>query len=309
MDPSLSTQPLPSKEGGPVDGGPRGPYRSDSTPIESVQAGNQNWWTSNTMSYDWKDKIDRERFSQSWFDEVDRRFIHAARLFATDAKPFDRIIPFSALSGRDVLEIGCGMGLHTELMVREGARVTALDLSPTSVEATTARLRLKGLTADVRQSDAEQLPFPDKHFDFVWSWGVIHHSARTAKIVREIARVLRPEGECRIMVYHREGMATRLCFVKDHILKGGFLRGSFDETINRHSDGFSARAYTKDQFEDLFRAFFRDVSSEVYGQEADAVPLPRFLRRFAVPLVPEAWLRRRQARCGNFLFLRARQLF
>src|SRR6516164_8941923 len=87
------------------------------------------------MSYDWKEKVKQERFTLSWFDEVDRRFFHAARLFATTTQPFDRIIPFSSLKDREVLEIGCGMGLHAELMVRAGARVTAMDLSPTSVES------------------------------------------------------------------------------------------------------------------------------------------------------------------------------
>jgi 2-polyprenyl-3-methyl-5-hydroxy-6-metoxy-1,4-benzoquinol methylase len=261
------------------------------------------------MSYDWNRKIKHHRFSLPWFDELDRRFIHSARLYGTNVQPFDRIIPFEALHGRDVLEIGCGMGLHTELMTRAGAMVTALDLSATSVEATTQRLALKGITADVRQGDAEELPFPDTRFDFVWSWGVIHHSSRSAKIVREIARVLRPGGECRIMVYNRQGMAARVAFIKDHLLKLGFLRGTFDQTLHRSTDGFSARHYVQDQFEDLFRAFFREVSCEVCGQESDAIPLPSFLRRLAVRLVSEAWLRRRQARCGSFLFLRARQPF
>ncbi len=303
MDPTLSSNRLPTDEGGTVD------HRMDSTPFESIQTGNRTWWTGNTMSYDWKDKINQERFSLSWFDELDRRFIHSARLYSTDVEPFDRIIPFSALHGRKVLEIGCGMGLHTELMTRAGAQVTALDLSPTSVEATTARLRLKGLMADVRQGDAEELPYPDKHFDLIWSWGVIHHSSRTAKIVREMSRTLRPEGECRVMVYNRDGMAARVAFLKDHLLKGGFLRGSFDQTLHHSTDGFSARHYAKDQFEDLFRAFFVDVSCEVCGQESDALPLPRHLRRLALWLMSEAWLRRRQAQRGSFLFLRARQPF
>jgi 2-polyprenyl-3-methyl-5-hydroxy-6-metoxy-1,4-benzoquinol methylase len=284
-------------------------HRTDSTPFESIQGGNRTWWTENTMSYDWHDRIKEGRFSVSWFDELDRRFSHAARLYATRAQPFDRLIPFAALGEREVLEIGCGMGLHTELMTRAGARVTALDYSPTSVEATTRRMRLKGLQAEIQQGDAENLPFASGRFDFVWSWGVIHHSSRTAKIVREIARVLRPEAECRVMVYNREGMAARVAFIRDHILKGGFFRGSFDQTLHRSTDGFSARHYVKDQFEDLFRAFFRDVSCDVCGQEPDAIPLPGFLRRLVVPFVSEAWLRRKQSRRGSFLFLRGRQPF
>ena len=52
------------------------------------------------MSYDWKDKAAAERFSLAWFDDIDGRFIDAARLFAHDQAPFDRIIPFAALKGQ-----------------------------------------------------------------------------------------------------------------------------------------------------------------------------------------------------------------
>lgn len=282
-------------------------HRTDSTPLTEVQTGNRSWWTRNTMSYDWNDRVRREGYTADWFDEIDRRFVHSARLFATDVYPFDRLIPYDRLAGRDVLEVGCGMGLHTELMVRAGARVTAIDLSDTSVAATTRRLQLRGLTASVLQGDAERLPFADRQFDFVWSWGVIHHSARTALIVRQIARVLRPDGECRVMVYNRDGMAARVAFLKDHLLKGRIFRGSFDQTLHRSTDGYSARHYVRDQFEDLFRGFFEEASTEVCGLESDAIPLPRWFRKIALRFVSPARLVRLQARYGSFLFLRAKQ--
>lgn len=284
-------------------------HRTDATPFDAIQTGNRTWWTGHTMSYDWKDRVPLERYSPGWFDEVDRRFLHGARLFAHGERPFGRVIPLDELVGRRVLEIGCGMGLHTELMARAGAQVTALDLSDTSVEATRRRMAVRGLSADVRQGDAEELPFPDRQFNFVWSWGVIHHSSRTAKIVREIARVLQPAGGCRVMVYNREGMAARVALIRDHLLRGGVFRHSYDQTLHHSTDGFSARHYVPDQFEDLFRAFFRDVSSSVCGQDSDALPLPGVLRRIALRLASDGWLRRRQARWGSFLFLRAANPF
>jgi 2-polyprenyl-3-methyl-5-hydroxy-6-metoxy-1,4-benzoquinol methylase len=283
------------------------PRRTESLSAEEVQRGNQEWWTSNPMSYDWHGEVAHAPFTAPWFDAIDARFLAAAQLDATNREPFDRLIPFDRLRGKRVLEIGCGMGLHTELMTRHGADVTAIDLTPTAVEATTRRLALRGLTARVQQADAERLPFDDRSFDFVWSWGVIHHSSRTARIVRHIARVLTPDGECRVMVYNREGMAARVAFWRDHVLKGKFLRQSFDETLWRFADGFTARHYVREQFEDLFRAFFDEVSSTVCGQEADALPMPRRLRRIARQLVSDDYLRRAQARRGSFLFLTARQ--
>ena len=280
--------------------------RTEDLAPEAVQQGNQAWWTENTMSYDWHGELTMPRFSREWFDAIDGRFIHASRLGATDTRPFDRVLPYDRLAGARVLEIGCGMGLHTELMTRAGARVTAIDLSPTSVEATRRRLELRGLSAEVKQADAERLPFDDASFDLVWSWGVIHHSARTGRVVRQIARVLRPEGEARVMVYNRAGMSAHVVFWRDFVFRAAFLRKSFEEMLYESTDGFSARYYHKEQFEDLFRAFFRDVRCEVQGQEPDAVPLPRRLRRLVAPLVSFERKRALQARYGSFLFLTAK---
>jgi 2-polyprenyl-3-methyl-5-hydroxy-6-metoxy-1,4-benzoquinol methylase len=257
------------------------------------------------MSYDWRGEIQHPRFSREWFDAIDAAHVFGARLFATDQRLFDRVMPLDALAGKKVLEIGCGMGLHTRTMAAAGADVTAIDLTPTAVEATQQRLALEGLRATVLQQDAETLPFPDRSFDFVWSWGVIHHSSRTGRIVRQIARVLKPTGEARVMVYNREGMAARVAYFRTHLLGGGFLKQSFEETLYKSSDGFSARFYVREQFEDLFRTFFEDVSAEICGQDADAIPLPRRLRVPLLRAIPESYLKAAQAKRGSFIFLRA----
>lgn len=261
------------------------------------------------MAYDWHGKIKLEKFSPAWFEAIDASFLHASRLFASSAQPFDKIMPLPELRGARVLEIGCGMGLHTQTMAAAGAEVTSVDLTATAVEATTRRLALKRLRAKVLRCDAEFLPFDSRSFDFVWSWGVIHHSSRTARIVREISRVIKTSGACRIMVYNREGMPARISFLRDHLLKAKFFRQTFEETLYQSSDGFSARFYVREQFEDLFRAFFEKVSSEVCGQESDSVPLPSSLRRLALPIVPESYLRKAQARRGAFIFLKASEPF
>ena len=284
----------------------RSEHRTDATSFDSVQSGNKKWWTNHTMSYDWEAAINAEAYSLRWFEEVDRRFVESAKIYSQMNSPFDRFIPFEQLKGKSVLEIGCGMGFHTELLVRAGANVTSIDISPTSVGATRRRLELKGLQARVIEADAEMLPFADNEFSFVWSWGVIHHSSRTARIVKHIGRVLEPAGNCCVMVYNRDGAAALRAFVKYHLLKMGFFRGkSLDEALNKNTDGFHARHYTRDQFEDLFRAFFDKVSCEVCGQIADALPLPRRIRGIAKLFVSEAWLKRKQAQRGNFLVLKA----
>lgn len=282
-----------------------GAKRTFGMSMAEVQRGNALWWNAQPMDYDWRGSNSFVAGSREWFDEIDARFVDASRLFATDSRPFDRILPLDVLAGRRVLEIGCGMGLHTETMVRAGAVVTAVDLTPTAVEMTRRRLAMKGLHADLAVCDAETLDFPSRSFDFVWSWGVIHHSSRTGRVVRQIARVLRPEGECRVMVYNREGSAARMALLR-HVLTARFLRQSMEETLFQTTDGFTARFYVKEQFEDLFRTFFEDVESEICGQDADVLPLPSPLRAPLLRMIPVGYQRRAQARRGGFLFLKAR---
>lgn len=278
--------------------------RTERQSLDAVALGNRRWWTDHTMSYDWHDTVAAEKFSKGWFDEIDRRFVDAARLFAHDQAPFDRIIPFAELRGRAVLEIGCGMGLHNELMTSAGARVTAIDISDTSVEATCKRAALKGYACDVRQGDAAAMDFPDGSFDFVWSWGAIHHAATTGRIVRQIHRVLKPGGQARVMVYNLEGMPAYMTMVRKHLI--GFWRGrSLDRALWADTDGFSARYYTRDTLADLFNTFFEKTLVDVYGQEADAIPLPRRLRALVRPLLSEDYLKRKVRERGGFLFITA----
>jgi hypothetical protein len=109
------------------------------------------------------------------------------------------------------------------------------------------------------------------------------------------------------MVYNREGAAARMGVLVEHVLKGGFLRQSIEETLFRTTDGFSARHYVRDQFEDLFRAFFDEVSCDICGQDADVLPLPRRIRTPLLKLIPESYQRAAQARRGAFLFLTAKR--
>jgi 2-polyprenyl-3-methyl-5-hydroxy-6-metoxy-1,4-benzoquinol methylase len=278
--------------------------RTDLDDPGAVQHGNRSWWSDHPMTYDWRGEIDLEPATRAWFDEIDRRFVDASRPYLTDLRPFDRIMP-DDLHGRRVLEIGCGMGLHSLELARRGAEVHAVDLTETAVEATRARMKEFEVEADVRQADAESLPYDDRTFDLVWSWGVIHHSARTARVVREIARVTKPGGQTRVMVYNRDGTSARYILLRHYLLGGEFVRRSSDETLWRWTDGYSARYYHQEQFEDLFRAFFEDVSSVLLAQEVDTVPLPRRVRSLVAPHISDQRKLRAASRWGGFLFLTA----
>jgi len=89
----------------------------------------------------------------------------------------------------DLLELGSGTGLHTDVLMRTGARVTASDISVHSLEVLSQRIgRIKTCVADI-----ESLPFEDNSFDVVACAGSLSYG-EPALVDAEIRRVLRPGG-------------------------------------------------------------------------------------------------------------------
>src|SRR4051794_10106732 len=134
---------------------------------------------------------------KAFFEEHRKVTLHAFggsldQVFVGDVKP-----------SSDVLDVGCGIGFWVHEFAERKARVSACDLSDKSVALTRERLRLYGLTADVRQANAEELPYADGSFDHVNCQGVIHHTPHTGKCLQEFHRVLRPGGTLSVSVYYK----------------------------------------------------------------------------------------------------------
>ena len=94
------------------------------------------------------------------------------------------------------LEIGCGQGVVTRLLVeRCDAQVVASDYDPAQVALAQERLAGLGGPVEFRVVDARAMPFDDAQFDAVFSFGVLHHiPGGWREAVVETARVLKPGG-------------------------------------------------------------------------------------------------------------------
>lgn len=285
--------------------GTHGDKRLGSDSLDAVQDRNRGWWERTPMTYDWRAASPGHR-DLTWFDEQDRLNVEAHRFFATDRTPFDRLIPFPDLRGRRVLEIGVGAGFHAELMARAGAEVTGIDLTDAAIATARRRFDLKGLDARFLRWDAEQpLNEFDRRFDFIWSWGVIHHSARTARIVRNVASWLTDSGRFAGMVYHREAMSAAAALFLHGVLRGKLWSGSIDEMLWRSTDGFSARFYPAELWRDLLVGFFESAEVDVAGLESDVLPVPRALRKALLGRLSAGRTRALLARWGSFVTFNA----
>jgi ubiquinone/menaquinone biosynthesis C-methylase UbiE len=243
----------------------------------------RDWWNRNPMSYDVDDPIPYAEGSQEFFREIDRRIFHPRYMRLTaDAtgKPFSLFVDFDALAGKDVLDAGCGSGIATQMLAEAGANVTAIDLTDWAVATTRRRLDAFGLRGDVRQADAERLPFGDASFDLVFSWGVIHHSSDMDRALGELVRVCRPGGQLVLMVYHRRSLFFAVYRAFQRFLPLARRLGlHFEGARAGETRGLIARHFTVDELRTkLERAGLRDVWIQPYGQDAELLPLPRRVR-------------------------------
>jgi SAM-dependent methyltransferase len=94
--------------------------------------------------------------------------------------------------GRHALELGCGTGVFLERVAPCGARIRGIDLSEDLLAKARARLaRFENVALD--HGNAEELPYPDGHFDAVYGSSVLHHLELEAAL-RAAFRVLKPGG-------------------------------------------------------------------------------------------------------------------
>jgi 2-polyprenyl-6-hydroxyphenyl methylase/3-demethylubiquinone-9 3-methyltransferase len=102
---------------------------------------------------------------------------------------FDECLGSEDLSGKLVLDAGCGYGLFSEAAAARGADVVGFDLGERLVARAIARSGSRGVVAD-----ACRLAFRDKSFDLVISSEMIEHTPEPWRAVRELSRVLRAGG-------------------------------------------------------------------------------------------------------------------
>jgi SAM-dependent methyltransferase len=127
------------------------------------------------------------------------------------------IAPFlGPLDGREVLELGCGLGEITTLLALSGARVTATDLSSRSIAVARRRARLHDVAGcvDFVVAPGEELPFPDERFDVVVGKAILHH-LDVRRAAPELHRVLRRGG--RAAFSEPLGMNPVLTFAREHL--------------------------------------------------------------------------------------------
>ena len=123
----------------------------------------------------------------------------------------DAIAALDLPNGSSGLDAGCGIGLQCHSLacaVGDGGHVTGLDISPDLLGVAEERAKRAGLSERISYTpgDIRRLPFPDRSFDWVWSANCVGYAplGDPQRLVREMARVVRPSGMVAILAWSSE---------------------------------------------------------------------------------------------------------
>lgn len=134
--------------------------------------------------------------TKEYFDEVEAR-----KYFVEPHIP--GFAEFDLWKGKKVLEIGCGLGTDATNFARAGADYTAVELSSESLKLARKRFEVFGLKGTFHHGNAEQVAslVGGELFDLVYSFGVIHHTPNPRAVIEEARKLVKQDGELRIMLY------------------------------------------------------------------------------------------------------------
>ena len=161
--------------------------RSPVTDAESRRA-NRRWWDKDADSY--------QAEHGDFLGDVD--FVWCPEgLRESDARLLGDV------AGRRVLEVGCGAAAVARWLARQGATAVGLDLSAGMLRHAAAGAERSGVRVPLLQADATALPIRDGSFDIACTaFGAVPFVADSARVMREVFRVLRPGGRWVFAVTH-----------------------------------------------------------------------------------------------------------
>jgi ubiquinone/menaquinone biosynthesis C-methylase UbiE len=192
------------------------------------------------------------------------------------------------IRGKNVLDVGCGIGLMEPHLVGSFGGVTGVDIAEQAVDY--ARKHVPG--ARFRVYDGRVLPFPDEAFDIVFACCVMHHVAfpQWPAFVKEMNRVLTPGGLAVVFEHNPVNPATRLAvarceFDRDAVLLGSrtttrlFRGAGFDDLLRQYILFFPWEGRIWSAAERMLRWLPMGAQYFVAGSKVSQVPAAGPLKR------------------------------
>ena len=156
----------------------------------------------------------RFKFGSNWAKYSEKLTQHQ---LIVAQKSLEEIFGKDGLIGKSFLDVGCGSGIFSIAAIELGAKkVVSFDFDPISVETTIQNAKMSLINRECEftafQGDVldHDLMLTLKHFDVVYSWGVLHHTGQMWNAIASAASFLKPNGRLLISIYNDQGWKSKL---------------------------------------------------------------------------------------------------
>jgi ubiquinone/menaquinone biosynthesis C-methylase UbiE len=185
-----------------------------------------------------------ERLKRHWEREAptyDRRMDFFEKVLFGDGREW----VCSRASG-EVLEVAVGTGRNFPFYP-QGVRLTGIDLSPPMLEFARKRAGQLGVHIDLREGDAQDLPFPDASFDTVVCTLSLCNIPDDRRAIAEMKRVLRPGGRLLLLDHIRS--SSKVWLTAQRVLQPLSWWSSRDNLLRRPLEHVLAEGFEVEQRE------------------------------------------------------------
>lgn len=225
----------------------------------------------------------------------------------------NEIFSFNEFKGKNVLEIGCGLGADLQKFAISGARISAVDAAKSTEVVLKKRfLHKKNYKYNFKVADFKKISFKSNSFDMIYSFGVLHHSYWIEEGIKEAYRLLKNDGEIIIMIYHKGFKYYVKKVLFKWILNLQFMTLSLQDSINKNTEEFhnspctlvfskmeAIRLLEKNHFKiSRLRTYRLDDNITLFGRKF-------FVLKFILPNTVYLFL---EKYCGWNLLIRAKKI-
>lgn len=209
--------------------------------------------------------------------------------FSYEVDWLDEIVNFDRFKNKKVLEIGCGAGYDAFMFCKAGVHYTGIDITPENPPLALKHLSHYGFQPTIVEMDAEKMTFSEE-FDYVYSFGVLHHTPDMQEAFKRVYKSLKKNGEFQVILYHKHSIFYIFSvMITEWILKGKFRKWSlaYQRSLIEYSEAQShplVNVYSKKELLNLLKkaGFVQHTVNirKLLHEDLPNIPFVRIFYRF-----------------------------